>query len=52
MYADSFLTREDFDRMFDMKLYDATRAKYEALDAFPYVYDKVSRVARRIQVNA
>lgn len=46
------MTREEFRRMFDMELYDAVRAKYEALDAFPDVYDKVSRAARRIQVNA
>ena len=36
--------------MFDMELYDAVRAKYEALDAFPDVYDKVSKAARQIPV--
>jgi len=46
LYSACFLSREEFRRMFDMRLYDEVRIKYGALDAFPDVYDKVSKYAR------
>lgn len=46
MYADTYTTREEFRAMFDHTLYDQMRLKYEAIDAFPEVYDKVCRSAR------
>lgn len=46
LYADMYMTREEFRQMFDHKLYDQTRKKYNCEDAFPEVYDKVSKAAR------
>ncbi len=46
MYADSYLTREEFRTMFDHRLYDRLRAQLDADKAFPEIYDKVSRSAR------
>jgi hypothetical protein len=46
MYAETFLSRTEFEKMFDLKLYEEVREKYSCKDAFPHVYDKVSRVAR------
>ncbi|XP_037092435.1 delta(24)-sterol reductase-like isoform X2 [Pollicipes pollicipes] len=46
MYADSFLTREEYRKMFDHRLYDKVRREYDCLRAFPEVYDKVNRAAR------
>jgi delta24-sterol reductase len=46
LYADTYMTREEFRSMFDHSLYDELRKKYDAIDAFPEVYDKVSRAAR------
>jgi delta24-sterol reductase len=46
LYADSFLTREEFRRMFDHTLYDQVRAKLDCYKAFPEIYDKVNRKAR------
>eukprot|EP00794_Sanderia_malayensis_P007853 gene7853-8702_t len=49
LYADSYLSRSDFYKMFDHSLYNKLRQKGEANScekAFPEVYDKVSRAAR------
>jgi len=40
MYADTFLTREEFEDMFDLTSYEQVRKKYHAEGAFPHVYDK------------
>ena len=47
LYADTYMTKEEFREMFDHKLYDESRIKYNCLQAFPDVYDKISRNARR-----
>jgi hypothetical protein len=36
--------------MFDMSLYDEVRVKYGAVGAFPEVYDKISKDARKIEI--
>eukprot|EP00612_Vaucheria_litorea_P008520 CAMPEP_0171472976 /NCGR_PEP_ID=MMETSP0946-20130122/1580_1 /TAXON_ID=109269 /ORGANISM="Vaucheria litorea, Strain CCMP2940" /LENGTH=478 /DNA_ID=CAMNT_0012002679 /DNA_START=514 /DNA_END=1947 /DNA_ORIENTATION=- len=41
LYADTFMTREEFKQMFDHTLYDETRKKYNAIGAFPEIYDKI-----------
>ena len=41
LYADTFMTREEFREMFDHTLYDEVRKKYKADSAFPEVYDKI-----------
>ncbi|CAG9859400.1 unnamed protein product [Phyllotreta striolata] len=41
LYADIFMTREEFEEMFDLKLYEIVRRKYFADGAFPHLYDKV-----------
>ncbi|MDX2429963.1 MAG: hypothetical protein QNK35_03455, partial [Bacteroides sp.] len=41
LYADTFMTREEFREMFDHTLYDKVRRKYKAEGAFPEVYDKI-----------
>jgi len=41
------MTRTEFREMFDMELYDKMRKKYDCGDAFPEVYDKISRSARK-----
>jgi delta24-sterol reductase len=46
LYADTYMTREEFRQMFDHKLYDKLRKKYDCEAAFPEVYDKISRHAR------
>jgi len=46
LYADTHMTRDEFEKMFDMQLYNKMRKKYDCEKAFPYVYDKVSRQAR------
>ena len=46
MYADSYMTRDEFRQMFDHTLYEKTRKKFETLGAFPEVYDKVNKKAR------
>lgn len=47
MYADSYMTREEFRQMFAHGVYDKLRAKMPlCLKAFPEVYDKVSKQAR------
>lgn len=46
LYADSYLSREDFRKMFDHSLYDRMRKKLDCEKAFPEVYDKVNRKVR------
>ena len=41
IYVDLFMTRREFEAMFDHTFYRDMRAKYGALGAFPEVYDKV-----------
>lgn len=41
LYADIFMTREEFEEMFDLSLYEKVRKKYSADGAFPHLYDKV-----------
>jgi len=46
LYADSYLTRDEFRKMFDHKLYDKMREKLDCEKAFPEIYGKVNRSAR------
>uniref|UniRef100_A0A914UU02 Delta(24)-sterol reductase n=1 Tax=Plectus sambesii TaxID=2011161 RepID=A0A914UU02_9BILA len=46
LYADTYMTRAEFWEMFDSSLYEWLRVKYGCKDAFPDVYDKVSKAAR------
>ena len=46
MYADSYMTKSEFREMFDHKLYDQVRSKYDCIKAFPDIYDKVNKAAR------
>ena len=46
MYADSYMTKAEFRQMFDHTLYDEMRQKYQCINAFPDVYDKVNKAAR------
>ena len=46
LYADSYLSREEFRHMFDHTLYNKMRKQLDAESAFPDVYDKVNRKAR------
>lgn len=41
LYADTFMTRAEFARMFDLRLYKKVRADYGADGAFPDLYDKI-----------
>ena len=46
LYADSYLSREDFRKMFDHSLYDRLRKSLDCEKAFPEVYGKVNRKVR------
>ncbi|XP_012941138.1 delta(24)-sterol reductase [Aplysia californica] len=46
LYADSYLSREQFRAMFDHSLYDKMRKQLDCEKAFPEVYEKVNRKAR------
>jgi len=46
MYADSYMTKEEFRQMFDHTLYDKLRKQYDCEKAFPEIFDKVSKAAR------
>jgi delta24-sterol reductase len=41
LYADTFMTKDEFRQMFDHTLYDQVRARYHAEGAFPELYDKI-----------
>lgn len=38
LYADTFMSREEFREMFNHELYDRMREKYDAIGAFPEVH--------------
>eukprot|EP00924_Labyrinthula_sp_SR-Ha-C_P013583 augustus_masked-scaffold_5-processed-gene-7.48-mRNA-1 protein AED:0.41 eAED:0.43 QI:0/-1/0/1/-1/1/1/0/488 len=42
LYADTFMSREEFEDMFDLTLYEEVRKKYNAEGSFPHLYDKTS----------
>ncbi|XP_059149289.1 delta(24)-sterol reductase-like isoform X2 [Physella acuta] len=46
LYADSYLSRDQFRSMFDHSLYDKMRKMLACEKAFPEIYDKVNRNAR------
>lgn len=46
LYADTYLTEEDFREMFDHSLYDKMRKELKCENAFPEVYGKVNRKVR------
>merc|ERR1719510_195892 len=46
MYADSYMTRDEFRSMFDHTLYDKVRDKLGCRGNFPEIYDKVNKKAR------
>lgn len=46
LYADCYLTREEFWEMFDGALYRKLRGQLNAKHAFPEVYDKICKAAR------
>uniref|UniRef100_A0A0B7AT95 Delta(24)-sterol reductase n=1 Tax=Arion vulgaris TaxID=1028688 RepID=A0A0B7AT95_9EUPU len=46
LYADSYLSRDQFRDMFDHVLYDKMRKQLDCGKAFPEIYDKVNRKAR------
>jgi delta24-sterol reductase len=41
LYADTFMTRSEFEKMFDLSLYRRVRSKYGAEGAFVDLYDKI-----------
>ncbi|XP_069944164.1 delta(24)-sterol reductase-like isoform X3 [Cherax quadricarinatus] len=41
LYADTFMTRKEFEEMFDLTAYEQVRHKYNAERAFPHLYDKI-----------
>ena len=48
LYADTYMTREEFESMFDHTLYRQVRKRLpDGMRAFPEIYDKVSREARK-----
>ena len=47
LYGETELTKEEFYEMFvDAKNYDLLRKKYDCEEAFPHVYDKISKLGR------
>lgn len=46
LYADTYMTRQEFRQMFDHSLYDKVRNRLQCGIAFPEVYDKVKKTAR------
>ena len=52
LYADIFMTREEFEQMFNHKAYHKMRIKYKAEGSFPEIYDKVIPEKWLIDVNA
>ena len=47
LYGDTYMTREEFHKMFDHKLYSEVRKSLECEKVFPEVYDKVCKAARK-----
>ena len=46
LYADTYMTKQEFREMFDHTMYDVIRAKYQCDKAFPEIFDKISKAAR------
>ncbi|XP_045160263.2 delta(24)-sterol reductase-like [Mercenaria mercenaria] len=46
LYADTYLSEEDFREMFDHSLYDKMRKRLNCENAFPEIYGKVNRKVR------
>lgn len=46
LYADCYMSREEFWEMFDGSLYHRLRERLGCQDAFPEVYDKICKAAR------
>jgi len=51
LYADSFMTRTEFGKMFDRKMYDDLRQRLGADKAFPDIYDKIVEPRRLEQLR-
>ena len=47
LYADTYMTREEFHDMFDHKLYNEVRRRLECEKVLPEVYTKVCKAARK-----
>jgi delta24-sterol reductase len=47
LYPDCYMTREEFRQMFDHSLYDTVRRQFHCDKAFPEVYEKICKKARR-----
>jgi len=52
LYADSYLTEEEFRQMFDHSHYDTMRRKFDKGGRFPSVYQKVCKKAARFWENS
>ncbi len=46
LYADSYMTKAEFEAMFDHTLYKEMRTRYKCEKAFPETYEKVNKKAR------
>ncbi|XP_066995302.2 delta(24)-sterol reductase isoform X2 [Anabrus simplex] len=46
LYADTYTTREEFEKMFDHRLYHLMRKQLKCENAFPDIYEKVNKNAR------
>jgi len=51
LYAITFMSRDEFETMFDHSVYKKVREKYGCEGAFPVIYDKVSLEARGESFN-
>jgi len=51
LYADIFMTRKEFEEMFDLTAYEQVRKKYYANGAFPHLYDKVKPEINVVEVG-
>ncbi|KNC87268.1 hypothetical protein SARC_00596 [Sphaeroforma arctica JP610] len=47
LYADCYMTEQEFEQMFDHTTYKKLRKQYRCEDAFPTVYGKINRSARK-----
>jgi len=48
LYADSYMTREEFRAMFDHTHYDKMKQRYDPKGGFPEVYEKVCKKAMKL----